>query len=320
MSHVEENVFADPPNVGRDEEEEPENSSAPPTMFKIVKMCKLRWQVLLVEAPEGKHYPFGLERCLSVNAIKKPSQQLKSRRRWSALLPSSPKSKVLECQCRPVAGDPPAVSPCPGGGGDVQDSVNSLASKASSCCETRTGGSPLRSSEQCPKHGVPCGRHLSGPHGGHLSGPHGGPLSGPHGGPLGGPLGDLLFSPLSHPEELVSSAGDHGDVAQAEPAPRKSCYATANSGSGAGTGTNSHLKAKKAASSEQRVLTPVQHQRLAKRDSLQTVLPLSRKIKLLSKESLKATKTKKDFSQLKSAQTFNNRKCPKCPFCYQHHD
>lgn len=338
MSQVEENVSSALPNVERDEEQQSE------TMFKIVKMCKLRWQVLLVEVPEWQRYPFDLECCLSVNAIKNPSQQPKSRRRWSALLPSSPKNKVLECKCKPVAGDPPAVCPCPGsggGGGDVFDPDSSLASTASSCCKTRTCGPPLRYSEQCPKHGVQLGSPLRGA------------LSSPHDGPL--------LSPLSNPGELVSTTGDRGDVAQAKPTPMKLCYADAtnngggfggegfssggsgaggfggegsggggsggggSSGGGSGGGgfggsSNSRLKAKKAASREQQVRTPVPHHRLGKRDSLQTALPLSSKIKLLSKESLKARKTKNTFSELKRVQTFNNRKCPKCPFCYQHHD
>lgn len=276
MPQVEENVCAVPPNGERGEEQS-DNSPAPPKMFKIVKMCRLRWQVLLVEAPEGQRYPFGLERCLSVNAIKKPSQQLKSPRRWSALLPSSPKDKVLECACNPVAGDPPAVCPCPAGG-DGEDAVSPLGSEGSSCCETRTSRPLLRSAERCPKHD--------------------GPLGGPHPGPL------------CAAQELVSSTGDHGDVAQADPVPRKQCY----------SGSNSLPKAKKAASSEQRVQTPVQQQRLAKRDSLHTALPLSSKIKLLSKDNLTAMKAKTAFSELKTVQTFSNKKCPKCPFCYQHHE
>lgn len=302
MSQVDENVTAARPSVDNPEDEQSENSSAPPTMFKIVKMFKLRWQVLLVEAPEGQRYPFGLERCLSVNAIKTSSQQLKSRRRWSASLPSPPRSKVLACECIPAleAEEPPAVSPWPGSG-DLQDPISSSASKASLCCENRTSGRLLHPSEQWPNHGAP------------------------RGGLLSGPLGDLLLSTLSSPEE-VDSPGDHGDVAQTEPAPREASSTTAaadssTAGDGGGrSSSNSHLKVNKEASSEQRVLTPVQQQRLAKRASLQTALPLSRKIKLLSKESLKATKMKKAFSELKNVQIFNNRKCSKCPFCYQYHD
>lgn len=278
MSQVEDDDCAVPPDGERGEESE--SSPAPPKMFKIVKMCKLRWQVLLVEAPEGQRYPFGLERCLSVNAIKKPSPQLKSRRRWSALLPSSPKNKVLECQCNPVAGDPPAVCPRPCSS-EVQDPLPPFGSNGSSCCQTRTSRPLLRSAERCPKHG--------------------------------GALNDPLLSPLGAPKEPVSSAGDRGDVAQTEATPRKHCYAAVG-------GSNSHPRAKKAASSEQRVLTPVQQQRLAKREGLHSALPLSSKIKLLSKESLTAMKAKKAFSEGKSVQTFVNRKCPKCPFCYQHHD
>lgn len=329
MPQVEENVYAVQP-IGERQEE---NSPAPPKMFKIVKMCKLRWEVLLVEAPEGQRYPFGLERCLSVNAIKKPAQQLKSPRRWSALLPPSPKNKVLECECNPIAGDPPAVShpglrrptvhppavhppevrppavcPCPGGG-DVEDTVSLLGSNGSPCCETRNSRPLLQSVERCSKHG--------------------------------GPLGSPLLSPFGAPQTLVSSTGDHGDVAQVEFTPRKHCYATVshggigssggnidgsnnggsnNSGSSGGGSSNSHQKAKKATSSEQRVQTPVQQQRLAKRGSLHTALPLSSKIKLLSKERETAMKAKTDFRELKTVQTFYSKKGPKCPFCYQHHE
>lgn len=329
MPQVEENVCAVQP-IGERQEE---NSPAPPKIFKIVKMCKLRWQVLLVEAPEGQRYPFGLERCLSVNAIKKPAQQLKSPRRWSALLPPSAKNKVLECQCNLMAGDPPAVShpgvhhptvhthvvrppavcPCPGGG-DVEDTVSLLGSIGSPCCETRNSRPLLQSAERCSKHG--------------------------------GPLGSPLLSPFGAPQTLVSSTGDHGDVAQVESTPRKHCYATvsdvssgggsnsgsigggnngrsnggSNSGSSGGGSINSHQKAKKVASSEQRVQTPVQQQRLAKRGSLHTALPLSSKIKLLSKERETAMKDKRDFRELKTVQTFYSKKGPKCPFCYQHHD
>lgn len=246
-------------------------NSLAPQMFKIVKMYKLRWEVVLVEAPEDHHSPVGLERCLSVNAIKKPLQQLKSPQTWSALLPASHTAfsgkKAMKCECTKVAGDTPAGGHCHPD--DMEHTIYGLSSK-NPLCEMRTA--PTLSKEQCLKH-------------------------------------DNLLR-TSH--KSTSSKTDlvcKDTVLLRETSSRQHCQPVGKEM------PNDDRKAKKPLHGLE---TQLQQQCL-KRDTLRMAPPFSNKIKLWSKDTLVSVKSKKAFSELKTAQA-SSSKCPKCPFCYQHHE
>lgn len=272
MLKVEENLTTLSPSSNK--MQSPANSFAP-QMFKIVKMYKLRWKVVLVEAPEDHHNPVGLERCLSVNAIKKPLQQLKSPRTWSALLPASHTAfsgkKAMKCECTKVAGDTPAGDHCHPD--DMEHTIYGLSSK-NPFCEMRTA--PTLSKEQCPKH-------------------------------------DNLLR-TSH--KSTSSKTDlvcKNTVLLREASSRQHCQPV-------GTEMpNGDRKAKKPLHGSETVQTQLQQQSL-KFDNLRMAPPISNKIKLWSKDTLVSVKSKKPFGEPKTAQASSNKKCPKCPFCYQHHE
>lgn len=292
---------ASPRQAGGAGEEQPQGGLAPPKMFKIVKMCKLRWQVLLVEAPEGQRYPFGLERCLSVNAIRKPSQQLRHPRRWSALLPAashaSASPTVLRCGCRAISGDGPPVGRGPYG--DVEATAYRLDLKGTTGRSSAAG--PVLCECRCPKHGDEPGSP-EGPEPGGAEGPEPGSPEGPE---PGGPDGPEP----SDPDRLCRA-----HVAAGESAPREQCRPV--------VGSSSHPKAKKSLRSDgsEKVQSSVPPPLLVRRESLRTAPPLTNKIKLLSKETMISMKSRKAFNEARMVQALANKKCPKCPFCYQHHD